>query len=519
MHSKSPSGIPIPVLKIANGKIVTGSTPPNTPRQATWITDAHFHATNYTQQGYKPAQLLTAMDELQIRYTVLSPIPTNQIACCSSKTYRPAHGVANDQPDYYIYDPDVRAARFVTAEVYKYIIKQSPSLVYNTGVDAYTAVSYGVLPDKDKDRFDPMVTGLVLGDDRASDDLMFKMEAFPGVFTGVGEITVHKEWVERKLSGDVQANLKDRAPALKFLFQTCGDIGMPVILHCDADVMPHERTKDTPEHEVSLKELMGDPMCQKTTIVWAHAGGLGKYSRIRPGHLDRMRKVFEDPALKHVRIDISWDTVAEQLIFKPEDIQRDEEDRLAKKDRKPLQPDPAHVKDLVAFIEAYPDRVLFGSDSLAPNSEAIWNATHVLYEESVFKALKPETRRKVQLGNYVDVFVAARAKVRRYEKFVLPYAVIPLQMRQDNALPKVLLERVQKALQAGVKYGYDCIAYETQGGKPVTPGDYPELISAEELEKVAIQIVPKDGKDLSRLYLGPYEKELRPLISGPKAKL
>ena len=60
MHSKSPSGIPIPVLKIANGKIVTGSTPPNTPRQATWITDAHFHATNYTQQGYKPAQLLTA---------------------------------------------------------------------------------------------------------------------------------------------------------------------------------------------------------------------------------------------------------------------------------------------------------------------------------------------------------------------------------------------------------------------------------------------------------------------------
>ena len=52
MHSTSPSGIPIPVLKIANGKIVTGSTPPNTPRQATWITDAHFHATNYTQQGY-----------------------------------------------------------------------------------------------------------------------------------------------------------------------------------------------------------------------------------------------------------------------------------------------------------------------------------------------------------------------------------------------------------------------------------------------------------------------------------
>lgn len=514
MHPTTPSGIPLPVLKTLNGKIVTGGTPPNTPRQKTWTTDAHFHATNYTQQGYKPAQLLSAMDALQIRYTVLSPIPTNQIACCSDKMYRAAHGVANDQPNYYIYEPKVRLARFVTEEVYKYIIKESPSLVYHTGVDAYTAVSYNQLPDENKDRFDPMVTGLVLGDDRASEELVLKLNAFPGVFTGVGEITVHKEWVEKKVPEDVQANLKQRAPALKFLFRTCADIGMPVILHCDVDVMPHERTKGTPEHEVSLKELLGDPMCQNTTIVWAHAGGLGKYSRITPGHLDRMRKVFEDPALKHVRIDISWDTVAEQLIFKPEDIKRDEDDRIAGKDREKLAADPARVKELVDFIEDYPDRVLFGSDSLAPNSEAIWKATHKLYEDFVFKHLKPETRRKVELGNYVDVFVKARAKVRRYEKFVLPYAVIPLQMRQDNALPKVLLDRVQKAVQAGVKYGYDCIAYETTGGKPVTPGNYPELIPAAELAKVAIQMLPEDGKDLSRLYLGPFEKELRPLVGG-----
>ena len=48
----------------------------------------------------------------------------------------------------------------------------------------------------------------------------------------------------------------------------------------------------------------------------------GKGPCFRPGHLDRMRKVFEDPALKHVRIDISWDTVAEQLIFKRANLDR-----------------------------------------------------------------------------------------------------------------------------------------------------------------------------------------------------
>lgn len=518
MHSTSPSGIPIPVLKIANGKIVTGGTPPNTPRQKTWITDSHFHATNYTQQGYSPAQLLTAMDALQIRYTVLSPIPTNQMACCSDKSYRPAHGVANDRPNYYIGNKEIRASRTVSAENYTTTNEGSPPVVYDTGVDATTAINFGKVPDSEKDRFDPMVTGLVLGDDRMSDYLLGKLYDHPGVFTGVGEITVHKEWVERKLSRDVQVNLKERAPALKFLFQTCADIGMPVVLHCDADVMPHERTKDTPEHLTSLKELMGDPMCQKTTIVWAHAGGLGKYSRIRPGHLDRMRKVFEDPALKHVRIDISWDTVAEQLVCSEEEIMRHEKERLTNPDCPPPKTDPELVKALVNFIETYPDRVLFGSDSLSPNSEAIWDATRRQYAP-VFNLLKPETRRKVELENYVEVFVKARAKVRRYEKYVLPYAICAVRRRQDSALPKELLTRALAAMEVGVKYGYDCIAYETTGGAPVKPENYKGLISAAELAKVIFQALPEDGKYLSRLYLGPFEKEVRPLLSGPKAKL
>ena len=244
----------------------------------------------------------------------------------------------------------------------------------------------------------------------------------------------------------------------------------------------------------------------------------GKGPCFRPGHLDRMRKVFEDPALKHVRIDISWDTVAEQLVCSEEEIMRHEKERLTNPDCPPPKTDPELVKALVNFIETYPDRVLFGSDSLSPNSEAIWDATRRQYAP-VFNLLKPETRRKVELENYVEVFVKARAKVRRYEKYVLPYAICAVRRRQDSALPKELLTRALAAMEVGVKYGYDCIAYETTGGAPVKPENYKGLISAAELAKVIFQALPEDGKYLSRLYLGPFEKEVRPLLSGPKAKL
>lgn len=518
MHATSPSGIPLPVIKTLNGKIVTGGTPPNTPRQGTWISDSHFHATNYTQQGYTPAQLLTAMDNLKIRYTVLSPIPTNQIACCSKKTYRPAQGMANDQPNYYIADTAIRASRFVREEEYKAIIEKTPALVYHTGVDAYTAASFRDVPEKEKDRFDPMVTGLVLGDDRASEDLLFKLEAFPGVFTGVGEITVHKEWVEKKLQDRVQPNLEDRVQSLKFLFQTCGDIGMPVILHCDVDLIPHDRQGEQPKHLLNLKALLSDPVCKNTTIVWAHAGGLGKYSRIGDGHLDRLRAMLRDPAFSHVRLDISWDTVAEQLIFSPAEIMADESRAMEGATRAPMTPDPKRVKDLVDFLEEFSGRILFGSDSLTPNSEAIWGATHKMYEV-VFSALKSETRRKVELENYKEVFVSARTKVRQYERFVLPYAVIPLQMRQDNNLPKAFVTRLNAAVAVGVQYGQDCIAYERKGGKPVVPENYKGLYPAAELKALAMQMLPGNGTDLSALKLGPFEKELRPLLATPKAKL
>ena len=60
----------------------------------------------------------------------------------------------------------------------------------------------------------------------------------------------------------------------------------------------------------------------------------------------------------------------------------------------------------------YPDRFLFGSDVVAPKSIDSPMAAYNAYEP-LWKALKPETVRKVALENYFD---EGRRKVRAWEK-------------------------------------------------------------------------------------------------------
>lgn len=303
------------------------------------IADVHFHPWNYAQQGTDPLYLLDAMNEMKMRWTVLAPIPTSLLLCCGNcahdhsgsghqhkdkvlspnklseaqqkaiielwESYNPATGLPAitkkkvDQklvPNYYISELAVRNAFEVSNEDYEHLIKEDAPLYYDTNVDSHTARAYKDLQDEDKSKFDPMITGLALGDMRASEKLIMKLYDNPGVFTGVGEITVFKEWVQRKVQGEMQANFTSQQCALLKLMKTCGTIGMPVVLHCDVGSMFWEKEgstdKPTQDHFENMKAFLSHPDCQKTTIIWAHAGGLGKYARVRPGHLDNLEKIL-----------------------------------------------------------------------------------------------------------------------------------------------------------------------------------------------------------------------------------
>jgi hypothetical protein len=471
--------------------------------------DVHFHHKNYAQQGSNPQELLAAMNQMHMAYTVLAPIPTNLLVQCGScdaldhmpkltvsqqlaidrfwnggrwskalwAEFNPVKGSTSvdihDVPNYYISDMKVRKAFMVDEATYKELIKADGPLYYNTMVDDQTADAYLALKPEDRHRFDPMVTGLPLGDMRNSELLIDKLRRRKGVFTGVGEITVYKEWVQEKVSISLQADMTNRACALIKLMNTCGVIGMPVVLHCDVDVMPWDRKLHELAHFKGICNFLKQPDCRGRDIIWAHAGGLGKYSRIRDGHLDRLEQVLQDAEMKHVYFDLSWDTVAKQLTMD------DEEKAL----------DPTKIHQLVTLLEKYPNRFLFGSDSLSPNNVEAWQGTELAYKV-VFDQLAPATANAIKVGNYEKLIVGARQKVRLYEKYCVDYAGLAIDIRQDNERPEPVKFATQDAIKDAVDYGLQMRAHDLDPKSPPPSAEHlKRLVPLNDLRQIATEVL------------------------------
>jgi predicted TIM-barrel fold metal-dependent hydrolase len=222
------------------------------------------------------------------------------------------------------------------------------------------------------------------------------LKTFPGVFTGIGEFSIHKEFVSAKVSGEV-ASLTN--PALDSILSFAGKVGLVVILHNDVD-MPMAKDKAEPVYLNQITELL--KRHRQTTIIWAHAGlgrivhpvgyGSGAQGERTSTQLSVMDKILADPSLGHVYFDISWDEVAKYIISSPQAI-----------------------KNSAALFNKYPDRFLFGTDVVAPPDEPFYMAVYNMYDP-LWKALSPETSRKIRLENYARLFDTARSKVRSWER-------------------------------------------------------------------------------------------------------
>lgn len=360
--------------------------------------DSHMHPTNYSQRGLEPKELLRRMDEIGIRNTTLMPIPTTIIAPTHDAERREMDAHHCGEP-YYI--PTKHAAikpHELTPEIRKSITKGT-ELFVDSEVDASAAhrLKNSGLSDAQKSRFDPMVTGLHLGSPISGDALLRKLYENKGTFTGIGEVTIHKELVEDMFAGRAQANLKDKVESFKDLMGVAGVVGMPVVLHCDVDSLDNQALRHEPGNRPAnlegLKKLFADPKLADTHIVWAHAGGLGRFVMEPEGHRNELQHMLD--AHPKLHLDISWSKVAEQLTASPEAMNR-----------------------WHAFLEKNNTRVLFGSDTLSPANNQKWDETRQLYEP-LLNRLSEGARANILNGNYDRVFVAARPKVREFEDKVL----------------------------------------------------------------------------------------------------
>jgi predicted TIM-barrel fold metal-dependent hydrolase len=241
-----------------------------------------------------------------------------------------------------------------------------------------------------------MIIGFNPADMYAVDHIRRVLTTFPGVFSGIGEFSIHKEFVSAKVAGEV-ASLTN--PALDSILSFSGEAGLVVLLHNDLDV-PFARAGSEPVFFSQVVDLFRRH--PQTTIVWAHVG-LGRVvhpvqasaaapaTERNPNHAILVERILSDPALDHVHFDLSWDEVAKYVVASPDVLQRSAD-----------------------LINRYADRFLFGSDVVAPRDEAAYYSVYEMYAP-LWELLTPEARQSVLKGNYIRLFDEARRRVRAWE--------------------------------------------------------------------------------------------------------
>jgi hypothetical protein len=139
----------------------------------------------------------------------------------------------------------------------------------------------------------------------------------------------------------------------------------------------------------------------KASIIWAHTG-LGRIvhpvhvtaasAQRAPSHLQSVEDMLADPALSHVNFDISWDEVAKYAVATPDSSKR-----------------------TAAIFNKYPERFLFGTDTVAPSGTTPYYAVFDIWKP-IWQQLTPDASLKVRRGNYERIFDEGRRRVRAWER-------------------------------------------------------------------------------------------------------
>jgi predicted TIM-barrel fold metal-dependent hydrolase len=319
------------------------------------LNDSHFHLTNYIQQGTDIHDFLKMMGT-KVGRVALFGIPLQQEwSYQNSGDYAPTYYLQTDAPLYY----------------YSF-------------TDAYIAMAYRSLTKEEQVRFDPMITGFNPTDMYAADHIRRVLQTFPGVFSGIGEFSIHKEFVSAKVAGETASLLN---PALDRILDFAGTAGLVVLIHNDMDV-PFAKEGSPPVYLDQMKAVL--KRHPNTTIIWAHTG-MGRIVRPITNHAAQLAAILADPQFSHVYFDISWNEVAKYVVATPES-----------------------TRITADLINRYPDRFLFGTDEVAPSNQDQYLRVYYQYQP-LWKLLNDSAREKVLKGNYERIFDEARPKVRAWE--------------------------------------------------------------------------------------------------------
>jgi hypothetical protein len=405
------------------------------------FSDIHCHMHDYTGRGHRPEDVVEAAIKLGIKRFTWIPIPTTLISVRDDKQRYELYKLSHHCGEHY-YVPDFMANIEDLSPKTLGKIQKTVELDVDRSIDdklmhqiSNAILESRILPEH-LDMIDLAITGIHLGDPRATCDIVDKLwrvgrenkrlqEALVGTsadggkgkaragegdamkgqrlrFTHIGEVTLRKELVETLFAGKSQADLKKNIAPCREAMRLAGVIGMPWILHCDVDKpesLKSWREKNKPPvHLEDIKKLMRS--CPNTEIIWAHAGGLGRFVKAGPNHLAELRNFMLDPTLAHVKLDISWSQVANQI-----------------------NKDATTAESWAKFLCKFEERILFGSDTLTPQTDGKWTETHDIYSEKLLpemEKIKHGAARRILLDNYDEVMLKARERVDAFIDHVIP---------------------------------------------------------------------------------------------------
>jgi predicted TIM-barrel fold metal-dependent hydrolase len=337
----------------SSGACVAPATPQS--KETYEFNDAHVHLTNNIQEGPSIRELLEMMGRTVGRAAVFG-IPLQQ---------QWSYAVDKDRaPTYYLHS--------------------DAPLYYYSFVDARIAMAYKSLTKEQQQRFEPMITGFNPADMYAVDHIRRVLQTFPGVFTGIGEFTIHKEFVAGKIPGET-ASLGN--PALDRILDFAEQSGLVVLLHNDVDI-PFAKSDSQPAYLDEVKALFRRH--RRATIIWAHMG-LGRTVAPSKNYFALMDQMLSDPELSNVYVDISWDQAAKYLVASAE-----------------------ATRQTAELMRHHADRFLFGTDASAAPTQADYLKTYGVYDP-LWNILDRETSRKVRLANFERIFDNSRRRVRAWE--------------------------------------------------------------------------------------------------------
>ena len=348
----------------AQSAAAAGAAERATPTKNPLFNDSHFHLTNYIQEGPALEDFLGIMGA-KVGRVALFGIPLQQ-----TWSYQNS---GEQAPTYYL--------------------ESDAPLYYYSFTDAYIAMAYRSLSARQRRRFDPMITGFNPADMYAVDHIRRVLTTFPGVFSGIGEFTIHKEFVSSKVAGE-GASLTN--PALDRVLDFAAETGLVVLIHSDIDV-PFAKVDAEPVYLAQMKALLARH--PRATIIWAHAG-LGRVihpvqtsglSPERPKQIEIVEGILTDPRFDHVYFDISWSEVAKYVVATPEGLRR-----------------------CAALVNRHPDRFLFGTDEVAPRDQEMYLRVFRQYGP-LWALLDATASEKVRKENYERLFDTARRKARAWE--------------------------------------------------------------------------------------------------------